>query len=368
MPVIWTIEAYRAGERNQVQALVNALDWPNESKRLSYRPLGFLPHLLCLNTLRGLRPQARALLRPPWPDLVISSGVRNEPVCRWIRQQSGGRTRYVHLGKPWAATANFDVLITTPQYRVTDAPGVVQNTLTLNAVTEQTLAQAAADRKSEFSDLPRPHIAVIAGGNSGPFTLGVEAARRFGREASALARESGGSLLVTTSSRTTAAACEALRAAIDVPCFFYSWRQGDQRNPYFGILGSADLCVVSADSIAMLSEAIATGKPVHMFDLGGMRPDTFPRRDFRLGGFLYGILLRWFWRPLSRDITLVHARLLELGLVSWLGDVATAAPTSPQSEPAALDSDMESAVDAVKKLFGEFGVTGAVEQDRPAID
>ncbi|MEZ5503515.1 MAG: hypothetical protein R3E50_12990 [Halioglobus sp.] len=84
MPVIWLIDAYRAGERGQVRALVDALGWPSETKVLAYRHHVFLPHVLSQATLRGITPASAAQLRPPWPDLVISSGVRNEPVCRWF--------------------------------------------------------------------------------------------------------------------------------------------------------------------------------------------------------------------------------------------------------------------------------------------
>jgi mitochondrial fission protein ELM1 len=361
MPVVWLIEAYRAGERGQVRALVEALGWPCESKKLEYRTLTFMPHVLGLSTLAGIRPSSRELLQGPWPDLVISSGVRNEPVCRWIRQQSGGHTRYVHVGKPWAAIDSFDAVITTPQYRVADADNVVQNSLTLNKVSRSGLQQAALAWDETFADLPSPRIAVVVGGNSGPFTFGAEAGRRLARQVSELARACGGSVLITTSSRTPAVAVEALRVGLVVPNYFYPWRADDVANPYLGILGCADQLVVTADSIAMLSEACATGKPVFMFDLGGMREGALPRRDFRLGGLLYGVLLRWFWQPLSRDITLVHQRLLAAGMVSWLGEPAPARGAIPHS-------DMDGSVAAVRVLLGEFGVADTVEQDRPAID
>ena len=108
MPVIWLIDAYRAGERGQVRALADALGWPCETKTLRYRKHVVLPHVLGRTTLRGIDAGSAASLQAPWPDLVISSGVRNEPVCRWIREQSGGRARYVHVGRPWASLDSFD--------------------------------------------------------------------------------------------------------------------------------------------------------------------------------------------------------------------------------------------------------------------
>jgi hypothetical protein len=40
-------------------------------------------------------------------------------------------------------------------------------------------------------------------------------------------------------------------------------------NPYFAYLAFADAFLVTADSVSMISEAGATGKPVHTLDLDG---------------------------------------------------------------------------------------------------
>ena len=346
MPIIWLIDAYRAGEQSQVRALVDALGWPCETKRLRYRKHVVSPHALGLTTLRGITDESAALLKPPWPDLVISSGVRNEPVCRWIRAQSGGAARYVHVGRPWGALEDFDLVITTPQYRVPRRPNVLNNMLTLHSVTPQRLASARDQWAERFDHLPRPRIAVIAGGHSGPFTLGPVAASRLARQASTLARHSGGSLLVSTSSRTGDEAIDALQSGVDVPNFFYRWQPNDAANPYFGMLALADRFVVTGDSIAMLSEACATGKPVQIFDLGGMRGGGDVAVDSRLTATLYDFLMRWLWQPLSRDITLVHQQLRASSRAFWLDE-------EPGASVLPAESDMQRAVAAVKSLFGE---------------
>ena len=347
MPVVWLIDAYRAGERGQVRALVDALGWPSETRQLDYRRHVFLPHVFGQATLRGVTAESAAGLGPPWPDLVVSCGVRNEPVCRWIRARSGGRSRYVHVGRPWARLESFDLVITTPQYRVPDRANVVNNVLTLHGVTPATLAEARPAWGPAFAELPRPLIGVFAGGDSGPFTFGPKAAVRLAHQASALARESGGSLLVSTSARTSPRAAEALREGLQAPHYFYRWQPDDPANPYRGILAWADRLVVTGDSIAMLSEACATGRPVQMFDLGGMREGIAAERDFRVGACLYAGLLRWGWQPLSRDITLVHRQLADSGRVTWLGEEPAASP------PEAGNADMARAVAAVRRLLGQ---------------
>jgi mitochondrial fission protein ELM1 len=355
MPVVWLIDAYRAGERSQVRALVQALGWPCEIRPLQYRQWDVITHLLPGGSLRGIQRTSRESLQPPWPDLVISCGVRNEPVCRWIREQSGGRCRYVHIGRPWADPSAFDLVITTPQYRVPERPNVVRNTLTLHQVSQPRMAQGAAEWADAWRDLPRPFTGVMVGGNSGPFTLGPKAANRLAQQASQLANDTGGSLLVTTSSRTSARATGALLNALDAPHYFHAWQPGGEAgagrgNPYWGILGTADRFIVTADSIAMLSEACASGKPVDMFDLGGMHTPAAGPQDFRLGGALYQALIRWGWEPLTRDITLVHRELVASGRAAWLGE-------ERQPRKVEISGDMERALRAVKALFDQFDTT-----------
>ena len=354
MPVVWLIDAYREGERAQLRALVQALGWPYETKQLGYRKFDLITHLLPGGSLRGIHRASRESLKPPWPDVVISCGVRNEPVCRWIREQAGGACRYVHIGRPWADPSLFDLVITTPQYRVPDRENVVRNELTLHQVSPLRMAQGAVEWENAWRDLPRPLIAVMAGGNSGPFTLGPRAAARLGREASKLARDAGGALLVSTSSRTSAAATAALQRALDAPHYWHVWRRAGGPNPYWGMLGLADCFIVTADSIAMLSEACATGKPVDMFDLGGMRESVVQPRDFRLGGLLYRALMNWGWMPLTRDISLVHKELVASGRAAWLGDERR--PVRVQDS-----TDLARAVRAVKGLFIEFGDASSVD-------
>ena len=97
----------------------------------------------------------------------------------------------------------------------------------------------------------------------------------------------------------------------------------------------------------MLSEACATQKPVWMFDLGGMR-ETQTDRDFRLGGVLYGALMRWVWKKLSRDIDLVHRDLVASGRAQWLGETRR---EITRDSAVQHETDLTRAVARVRALF-----------------
>jgi hypothetical protein len=80
----------------------------------------------------------------------------------------------------------FDLVITTPQYRLADAPNVLHNQLPVHDATPQRLASEAARWEAKLAAIPRPFTGVLVGGSSGPYLFTPEAARRLGREASAL--------------------------------------------------------------------------------------------------------------------------------------------------------------------------------------
>lgn len=308
-----------------MRALATAVG-PFETRNLQFRSTELLTNLLLRTTLLGLRPRQSDELRPPWPDLVITAGRRNEPVARWIKQRSGQTTKLVHIGRPWTKPSNFDLVITTPQYFVPMAANVLLLTLPLNGLTPAALAAGAAAWRPTLQHLPRPWTAVLVGGDSGPYRFTPARASHF---ASLLrARFDHGSLLVSTSGRTPPASVAALRAGLGRHAkHFYNWHEDRHlANPYAAYLGLADQFVVTAESASMLAEACSTGKHVSMFALAGPPSERF--------GNLY-------WKPLTfalaqhlapkrfrRYVSQLHRGLLASGQVDWLG--------TPNETPARL--------------------------------
>ncbi len=241
---VWALVGGKPGDDAQVLALAAALGRAFAVKRLGFRGLYRVPNLLAFAPF-GLDRARSDALAPPWPRLVIAVGRRAVPVARWIRRQSGGRTRLVHLGRPRAPYRWFDLIVTTPQYGVPARANVLTIPLPLGA---------GASGKPSFDDLPRPRIGVLIGGASGAWRLAEPA--RLGEGLGRLARRHSGSLLVTTSRRTGHEA-EALIAALDAPARVHRFGQG--ANPYGAILAAADAFVVTADSASMMADAAATG-------------------------------------------------------------------------------------------------------------
>lgn len=378
-PRVWVLTSPRAGDASQVLALAEALGWPFETKRFERHALEVIVAPPFWASVAGIRKDRSSPLEAPWPDLVLSSGRENEPVAKWIKAQSGGRTRIVHVGRPWGSLDAYDLIITTPQYRLPRRANVLENAAPLHRVTGERLCESAQAWQARLAHLPRPFIAVLVGGSSGPYALTRRSGERLAFAASALAARLGGSLLVTTSARTPKAAVQALEEGITCPHFLYRWQRGASDNPYFAFLALADEIIVTADSMSMITESIATGKRVHLFDLGtgwsSMRapigvPGEEERsrpplgdwlRDFSLKARFYRWVLRHAPARMTRDIRLVHAHLVETGRASWLGDPL------PDSPPAPLD-DLERAVARVQALMAGERSTAPAWTPRPAAE
>ncbi|GAB6068111.1 hypothetical protein JCM13664_14300 [Methylothermus subterraneus] len=332
VPRVWLLCGQKPGDNQQLIALAEALGWPYARKRLNYRPYELLVGRFGASLL-GIDQGASDPLTPPWPDLLLTAGRRNEPVALWIRKQAakvGHRVRIVHLGRPWARLSHFDLIVTTPQYFLPPLPNVLCNVFPLHALTAEKLAQAAEFWRPRLK-VPGPYLALLVGGSSGPYIFDAKAASRLAHGVNELARRKGASVLVTTSARTSPEAAKALLAALKAPVEVHFWRAGEQENPYLAYLALAEEIVVTGDSMSMLAEACFTAKPVHIFPFGAGRfamrpeaplaPEPRPLWDRERWRALRSALgLRLAPRRLRRDVCRILGAAIESGRAVWLGE------------------------------------------------
>jgi hypothetical protein len=356
-PKIWILASRHAGDNTQLTALAEALGWPFVVKRLAYRRFEPALRLAGQASLAAVDRECSDPLAPPWPDLVIAAGRSTEAVARWLRRHANPALRLVQVGTPWSALDEFDLVVATPQYRLPQHPNVVHISLPLHAITAARLEAAAVGWRQRLAHLPRPYTAVLVGGASGPYRFTAEAAARLGREASALAVADGGSLLISTSARTSDAVTLALQSSLEVPAFFHRWRKRDADNPYLALLALAERLIVTADSVSMLSEAVATGKPTFLFDIEkgrqSLRAEAAPPgaplppihwRGGDLGTTTFRLLMRHAPARWSRDLRIVHREVVATGAAAWLGEA------QPRAVPAV--SAMAIVTARIRALFG----------------
>ena len=292
-PRIWVIPGNRRGDDAQVFALAEELGLPFETRKLIYEP-SFWPG----TRLSGVSPDSvrsdvrEKTLVPPWPDLIIFVGRRSVPVARWIREQSGGRTKLVFIGHPRVDPGTFDLVFTTRQYRTPTGPSMRLNSVAMSRYREP--LKATAEEQAWLDTLPRPHFLMMLGGETRHWSMRPRSMARKAAELAHRAERARGSLIVVPSARTSEDLLDAIEERLEgAGC---EWRVVRSDFPRFQLLlEDADCLFPTADSVSMISESAIMHRPVGIVPiemswmgrliLGGEVNDTSPQRD-----------LRRFWR------------------------------------------------------------------------
>jgi mitochondrial fission protein ELM1 len=254
---------------SQCLGLAEALGLAPVVKRIALRtPWRQLTPYLRLFQERAFTADS-APLAPPWPDLLIATGrqsIAASLLVHALSRQSGRGTITVQLQNPVIAPGHFD-LVVTPQHDRVSGANVVATNGALHRINRLVLAEGANRLVGSLPGLPRPYVAVLLGGPNNVYRMPARRMTALAEELIAAARSISGSLLITPSRRTPPEMIAGLRAKLDdVPHFL--WDESGE-NPYFGLLGLADFVVATADSVNMVSEAVATGKPVYVVHLPG---------------------------------------------------------------------------------------------------
>jgi mitochondrial fission protein ELM1 len=263
---------------NQCLGLAEAVGCTPVVKRVTLRGpwrrfSPYLPVALPLALALGSDP-----LAPPWPDLLITSGrqsvgpalaIRRAAAKRGGGKAGGGDSRpfWVHIQNPGIPARLVDLIVLPRHDGRPPGGNVLTTTGALHRVTPARLAESAARFAPALAHLPRPRVAVLIGGSNGVYDLTAAVTRDLAAKLAALARDRGVGLMVTPSRRTGAENEAILRDALaGLPAVVWD---GTGENPYFGYLGLADAVIATCDSVSMISEAISTGKPVHVIELAG---------------------------------------------------------------------------------------------------
>jgi mitochondrial fission protein ELM1 len=274
----WVLTTGEAGMRSQALGLAEAVGLPVEEKRIAVRrPWSWLPGGLLPIPLSALGPEGDRLA-PPWPLVVVGCGRRSIGIALSVKRLSGGRTIAAYVQNPEWGRRDFDVVAALPHDNV-QGSNVVTAPTALHGVTPQKLATAREEWRNLLAPDGQPVLGVLIGGDNGGYRLTAPITNRLISIMKAAHADRGMRSVITPSRRTAEATRRAIAGALATDAFGWLWDETGA-NPYLGILGAADRLIVTGESISMISEALATGRPVHVLPLEGQgrRHDAFLTR------------------------------------------------------------------------------------------
>lgn len=338
-PHVWILWRHRKGDLDQMLSLVQAVGWTHEIKRLEFRGPG-IPALAPLLITASSDP-----LMAPWPDVVMCAEALPSIIARRMKQKSGGMLKTVCIGRPAGTADAFDLVITTPQYRILRAANVVELAMPLVAP-KPDIAPVA------YGPVPkRPLIAVLVGGASFPDRLDGPAATQLILDIRPYTEHLGGTMAVLTSPRTGVAAIAALESGVKAPHRLHVFGRGE--NQYRQLLAAADEIIVTSDSVSMAADAMETAKPVSVFPLPqrlGLQwkfTEWLHRRatEKRMALFLP---IRWLFDmgvfEVPADRRRLFAHLVSERRIAWFGG------KPPMPAPGSNAQDLGKAIESLRAL------------------
>ncbi|MGE5279383.1 MAG: ELM1/GtrOC1 family putative glycosyltransferase [Deltaproteobacteria bacterium] len=278
----------KAGHLKQAEALCAMLrqaGWDVRSRRVDvrFRSPRRRRMLVLVGRLLGMYPASRLLpfavtpdtferLAGVYCDMVISAGSSLAVVNLVCARENEARA--VVLMRPGLfAVRQFDLVLMPEHDRPRPAKNVVEIVGALSHVTRENLEADFLDLASAHPSLRSarrgPRIGVFLGGDSKNYALTPSLARFVCEQLERALEASGAELALTTSRRTSAAVAETARSFFgnDPRCrLLVIAAEHNPPGAVGGIFFWSDALVVSGDSISMVSEACASGRPVIVFE------------------------------------------------------------------------------------------------------
>jgi mitochondrial fission protein ELM1 len=260
--------------RSQARGLAQAVAGVVIEKTVALRaPWSWFPAALAPNALAGLA-RGSDPLGPPWPDVMVTCGRRSAALSIAVRKASGGRTITAHIQDPRSSWASFDLIVAMDFDKAPNQPNVIKTPTAVHDLTPEILAAAGQAWRGRLAPLGRPLVGIAIGGPTGRHPFSQAQARRLIEGLVRLRAEADAGLAITPSRRTPMRIRKMLSEAFSGEPRAFVWDlAGD--NPYRGILALSDRLVVTSESVSMVSEAISTGHPVEVFDIGSRRHEAF---------------------------------------------------------------------------------------------
>ncbi len=260
---VWTVSETKAGTLTQCLGVARFID-PE-------------PHVITVRKeFRWFKPTLshfRDLLSRRQPDIIISCGGKALSHTMLIAGLCRRRPLTVHLAGPQPAYEDRYDLAFVSRHDWTPEREAKSHLHPVIGVSHRVDPEEMAERRPaariRYASDDARVATVLVGGPNKAYLYDEATIDRLVTTIRDLAGD-GWRVLVSTSRRSPGELQQRLAALGDARIVIWD-RQGE--NPFRDYLAAADALIVTKDSVTMLCEALATGKPVYAFDLTHRPPN-----------------------------------------------------------------------------------------------
>lgn len=253
----------------QIKSTIIEVKFKNALQRVAFQICGFFFSnkcqgcMCCLRTLLGSEESSK-LLADSY-DAVVSCGSSLAMTNRLIASENIAKS--IVIMKPGMfSLKRFDLAI-IPEH---DRAPKFKNVVSIKGALSREIDKDSADIKTIIDSygldnppLSHPTVGVLLGGESKYLSLGTEIVEDLINSLDKVIEKLGGSVLISTSRRTTKQMDEVLKSKLSKKPGYRMSIIANESNPrgsFEAILYLSDILVVTGDSISMISEAINSKK------------------------------------------------------------------------------------------------------------
>jgi mitochondrial fission protein ELM1 len=264
----WILTDGQRGMVNQCLGLTSAMNITALSKDINLNiPWKWLPPALTPKRFYIISDHTN-YISPPWPDLLIATGRKSVAPALAVKKANNGNTFCVQIQNPGACYKYFDTVV-VPFHDKIDGGNVIRTLGSLHGITPKVLDQAKQRFLHEIHSLPKPLVTVLLGGNNSAYKMNKTISHKIANDLLNLCSTKGYGLAISSSPRTPADTINIIKDRLtdkinEKKVFFW---YGNGPNPYMSLLAHADAILITSDSVNMISEASATGKPISVLHL-----------------------------------------------------------------------------------------------------
>lgn len=203
------------------------------------------------------------------PDLVIGCGRHSIPYMLALKREYSENLKTIYVLDPRISADNFDVVVAKTMDRV-QGRNVIYSQGSLHPLGRNYLTSQAEKLRNRIRLPSPPYLFIAIGGSSRTcrYWFSSHRCRKLLIKLDKIIDAYPGSVLITASRRTGGENQAMLNRHFSVKEKVYFDAEADS-STYHGMLGLATHCLISSDSINMMTEACITGVAVHYYNLPG---------------------------------------------------------------------------------------------------
>ncbi|MDR0572393.1 MAG: mitochondrial fission ELM1 family protein [Rickettsiales bacterium] len=273
---VWGLIDSRVGSNKQTISLAKALSNEVWLKKIEYTcfiaiPNIFKPKKMGINFENSDTLTVKSI--DEVPDVLVFCGRRLAGLALYLKdfffKNFKKKVKIISILNPNYMLNKFFCVI-LPLHDNKKADNVITVLGALCELDKNKLEEEKISWENRLSNFRKPYIAFMVGGDTKNRKFNSEQLGKLINNISNRVKELGGTLLVSSSRRTSKSCVTEIENNLSCDNYFFKWEQGSVLNPYYGFLTLSDLVIITGESVSMICEALTLKKSVLIYMPDGL--------------------------------------------------------------------------------------------------